>query len=37
MKMSSEIDRNAPLTPWERLGVVALMLFVMVCLAACIG
>lgn len=35
--MNCEIERNAPLTPWERLCVGALLLFALVGIAACCG
>lgn len=37
MKIQNEIERNAPLTPWERLCVGALILSALVGIAACCG
>lgn len=37
MKIQNEIERNAPLTPWERLCVGVLILFALVGIAACCG
>ena len=37
MKIRNEIDRDAPLTKFERFCVGVIMLFVMACVFACIG